>query len=150
MIGYTPEYVSMSASNAFAIALTARFAYSSLADKKIDDPESYYVRSDWRGMLSVFAGIIAVFAAGFFAPRIVDSFFLGFLDMDKSLLVVMGFALLFASMLVGLVGLYMMYYRVRDFDSQLVGDGVRTARSVVSTVLAAWLLCVSGSMFALA
>lgn len=100
-------------------------------------------------MLSVFAGIIAVFAAGFFAPRIVDSFFLGFLDMDRSLLVVMGFAQLFASMLVGLVGLYMMYYRVRDFDSQLVGDGVRTARSVVSTVLAAWLLCISASMFAL-
>lgn len=70
--------------------------------------------------------------------------------MDESLLVVMGSAHLFASMLAGLVGLYMMYFRVRDLDSQLVGDGIRTARSVVSTVLAAWLLCVSGSMFALA
>lgn len=149
MTSYTPEYFSMSASNAFAIVLTARFVMSMLLDKKLDDPESYYARPDWRGMLSVLAGIIAVFAAGFFAPRIVDSFFLGFLDMDKSLLVVMGFAQLFASMLFGLVGLYMMYYRVRDFDSQLIGDGVRTARSVASTVLAAWLLCISASMFAL-
>lgn len=150
MIDYTPEYVSMVVSNAFAIAFVNRFAYSLFADKKIDDPASDYVRSDRRGVLAVFAGIIAVFAAGFFAPRIVDSFFLGALDMDESLLVVMGSAHLFASLIAGLVGLFMMYFRVRDFDSQLVGDGIRTARSVVSTVLAAWLLCVSGSMFALA
>lgn len=149
MFNALTEWWLVLVASVFMVCLGVRSVYSMFADVTAEGAPPGYVRPDLRGAIAAAVGGIIVVAMIWVAPWFTEVFFVEFLGFLRGdLLVILVFVHASVSVVFALMGVYVKYLAKDWMDRLYSGDGERTTRSVVYTVVAAVFGCVAASVFA--